>query len=107
MKVRTWHFDALLAALFATASAWMLWVSRVQAASAVRRYGHNVDSGALEYAAVVLFLLPLAILFGAAAIAGAREWRVGRYVHWFAVACAVCPIVYGAIAAGSGDFVGA
>jgi hypothetical protein len=98
MRVRTWHFDALLCALFATASAWMLWVARVQAAGAVRQYGFNVDSGALEYAAVVVFLLTSAVLFGAAAFAGAREWRLGRYVHWLAVVAAICPIAYGAIA---------
>ena len=98
MKVRTWHFDVLLCALFATASAWMLWVSRVQATGAVHQYGYNVDSGALEYAAVVVFMLPLAVLFGVAAVAGAREWRLGRYVHWLAVVGAACPIAYEAIA---------
>jgi hypothetical protein len=98
MKVRTWHFDALLFALFATASAWMFRVSREQAAGAVRQYGYNVDSGALEYAAAVVYLLPLAVLFGAAAVAGAREWRLGRYLHWLAVVAAVCPIAYDAIA---------
>ncbi len=101
MRVRTWHFDTLLCALFATASAWMFWVSREQAAGAVRRYGYNVDSGALEYAAVEVFLLPLAVLFGLAAVAGARDWRLGRYVHWFAVVAAVCPIAYEAIATAS------
>ena len=98
MKVRTWHFDTLFCALFATLSAWMFWVSRAQAADAVRRYGYNVDSGALEYAAVVVYLLPLTVLFGAAAVLGAREWRPGRYVHWLAVVAAVCPIAYGAVA---------
>jgi hypothetical protein len=101
MRVRTWHFDPLLCALFATASAWMFWVSRGHAAGAVRQYGYNVDSGALEYAAVVVFLLPLAVLFGVAAVAGARNWRLGRYVHWLAVLAAVCPIAYGAIATAS------
>lgn len=101
MRVRTWHFDTLLCMLFATAGAWMLWVSREQAAGAVRQYGYNVDSGALEYAAVVVFLLPLAVLFGVAAVAGARDWRLGRYVHWVAVVASVCPIAYGAIAPAS------
>ena len=101
MKLRAWHFDALLCALFATASAWMFWVSRVQAAGAVGLYGYNVDSGALEYAAVVVFLLPVAVLFGAAAVAGAREWRLGRYVHWLAVVAAVCPVAYEVVALAS------
>ena len=64
-------------------------------------YGYNVDSGALEYATVVVFLLPLAVLFGVAAVAGARDWRLGRYVHWLAIVAAVCPIAYGAIATAS------
>lgn len=94
MKVRTWHFDAALAALFAAACAWMLWVSKEQAVAAVREYGYNVDSGALQFAAAVVFLLPVAALFSTAAIAGARGWRVSRYMHWFAVVAAVCPIAY-------------
>ena len=65
-------------------------------------YGYNVDSGPLEYAAVVVFLLPLAVLFGVAAVASARDWRLGRYVHWLAVVAAVCPIAYGAITTASG-----
>ena len=101
MNVRTWHVDTLLCVLFAIASAWMFWVSREHAAGAGRQYGYNVDSGALEYAAVVVFLLPLAILFGVAAVAGARDWRLGRYVHWLALVATVCPIAYGAITTAS------
>jgi hypothetical protein len=98
MKVRFWHFDAALCTLFAMACAWMFWSSRAAAADEVRRYGYNVDSGAIEYAAVVVFLLPVALLFGAAAVAGARGWRPGRYLHWLAVAAAVAPIAYDAVA---------
>ena len=94
MKFRTWHFDAALSALFAMASAWMFWVSREQAAGAVRQYGYNVDSGALQYAVAIAFLVPVTVLFSAAAIAGSREWRLGRYMHWLAVAAAICPIAY-------------
>ncbi len=98
MKVRTWHFDAALAGLFAAACLWMFWVAKEQAASAVRQYGYNVDSGALQYAVAIVFLMPITVLFGAAAIAGSRGWRLGRYVHWLAVAAAVCPIAYEVIA---------
>jgi hypothetical protein len=99
MKVRTWHVDAALCTLFALAGAWMSWVARAAAADAVRRYGHNVDSGVLEYAAAVFFLLPVALLFAAAAIAGARGWRLGRGMHWLAVAAAVAPIACAIVAA--------
>jgi len=78
----------------------MFWVSREPAAAAVRQYGDNVDSGALEYAAVIVFLLPLTALFGLAAVAGARDWRLARYVHRLAVVAAACPMAYGAIATG-------
>jgi hypothetical protein len=94
MKARTWHFDAALSALFVAACAWMFWASKQQAAAAVRQYGYNVDSGALQYAVAIVFLMPVAVLFGAAAFAGAREWRLGRYVHWIAVFAAVGPIAY-------------
>jgi hypothetical protein len=92
MKARTWHFDAALSALFAAACAWMFWVSRQEAASAVRQYGYNVDSGAPQYALAIVFLMPVTLLFGLAAIAGASEWRLSRYVHWLAIVAAVCPI---------------
>jgi hypothetical protein len=101
MKVRTWRFDAALAGFFAAACLWMFWVAKEQAASAVRQYGYNVDSGALQYAVAIVFLMPVTVLFGAAAIAGSRGWRLGRYVHWLAVIAAVCPIAYEVIASAS------
>jgi len=58
MKVRFWHFDAALCTLFAMAGAWMFWSSRAAAADAVRRSDYNVDSGAIGYAAVVVFCCP-------------------------------------------------
>ncbi len=98
MKIRLWHVDAALGALFAMAGAWMYWRSGEAAAVAVRRYGHNLDSGAIEYAVVVVFLLPVALLFGVAAVAGARGWRLGRYLHWLAVVAAIVPFAYDAVA---------
>lgn len=94
MKVRFWHFDAALSTLFAMAGVWMFFSARAAAADAVRRYGYNADSGAIEGAVVVVFLLPVALLFGVAAVAGARGWRPGRYLHWLAVAAAVAPVAY-------------
>jgi hypothetical protein len=95
MKVRTWHFDAALAALFGVTCAWMLRLSKQHAEAAVLQYGYNVDSGALEGSVAIAFVLPVAVLFGVAAFAGSRKWRVGLYLHWFAVIVTVCPIAYG------------
>lgn len=81
MKARTWHFDWALALLLAAGGAWQIWVANEQAAAAVREYGYNVDSGALNYAFAVAFLLPVAALFGVAAVVGARGWRLARFVH--------------------------
>ena len=87
MKIPTWQFDGALAAMFAIYGAWLLWDTQAEAADAIRQSGHPpVDAGALAPAFVILFLLPLATLFSAAAIAGARGWRAHRYVHWLAVA---------------------
>jgi len=94
MKVRTWHFDAALAGIFAAASLWLFWVAKAQAASAVREYGYNVDSGAIPYAVALVFFMPVAVLFVAAAVVGSRGWRFGRSLHWLAIAAAVCPIAY-------------
>lgn len=83
-----------MSALFAPVCAWIFWVSKRQAAVAVRQHGYNVDSSALQYVVAIVFLMPVAVLFGTAAIAGAREWCLDRYVHWIAVFAAVGPIAY-------------
>ena len=92
--MKAWHFDAAVSALFWATCAWMLWLSKQNAEAAVREYGYNVDSGALEASVAVAYLFPVAVLFGAAAFAGARKWRLGLYVRWLAIVVAVCPIAY-------------
>jgi hypothetical protein len=76
----------------------LLWLSNEAAADAVRRYGHNVDSGALEFVAAVLYLAPVALLFSSAAITLWRGWRIRWYAHWFAVAVAVVPLLIPGVA---------
>lgn len=91
MKIRMWQFDGCLAAMFASYGAWLLWDSQAKAAVAIRQSGHPpVDAGAFVLAGTVLFLLPLAILFGVASVANGCGWRIGRYVHWFALIAALC-----------------
>ena len=89
--------DAAFAVLFATAFAWLFHVSVEAAESATTRYGHNVDSGALEFAFASLYLGPMAVLFASASVAIWRGWRFGRALHWVAVLGAVAPIAYAAM----------
>ena len=80
----------LYAAIFLAAlSALLIHVSNSAADDAVRRYGHNVDSGVFEWLAGVLYAAPLALLFGFASLALSRRWRIGRIAHWLAVAAIV------------------
>ena len=84
--------DIALAFLYTGLFAWLLDASQEAAADAVRRYGRNVDSGALEYIAAVIYFAPVALLFGSAAVCLWRGWRIRWYVHWIAVAGAVVPL---------------
>jgi hypothetical protein len=84
--------DIALALLYAGVFAWLLHASHKAAADAVRRYGHNVDSGALEYVAAVLYFAPVALLFASAAVCLCRGWPIRWYAHWVAVAGAVVPL---------------
>ena len=59
------------------------------APDAVHRYGHNVDSGAIQWMLAVGCLGPLAFLFALASLALARNWRIGAYVHGLAVLAVV------------------
>jgi hypothetical protein len=81
-----------IALLYAGVFAWLLHASHEAAADAVRRYGHNVDSGALEYIAAVLYFAPVALLFGSAAVCLWRGWRIRWYAAGVAIAGAVVPL---------------
>ncbi len=86
--------DLWAAACFAALSLLLIYAGNRAAADEVQRYGHNVDSGALEWMVAVLYAAPLALLFGFASLALARRWRIGRSAHWLAVAAvAALPIV--------------
>jgi hypothetical protein len=87
-------FALMYAALFGC----LVHASNEAAADAVRRYGHNVDSGALESMAAVVYSAPVALLFGLAAVSLSRGWRIRWYAHWFAVAGAVVPLFLPAVA---------
>jgi len=67
-----------MCALLAIASVWLLWLSRARAAEAALRYGRNTDSGVLEFAVGIAYLLPATVLFGVAAVAEGRAWRARR-----------------------------
>ena len=55
--------DAIVAVLMAVGAGYLLYVSREAAADAVRMYGHNVDSGAVESIAGGLYCVPNVALF--------------------------------------------
>ena len=84
--------DIIVAFLYAALLAWLVHASHEAAADAVRRYGQNVDSGALEFIAAVFYVAPVALLFGLAAVCLWYGWRVRWYAHWVAVAAAVVPL---------------
>ena len=87
-------FDGAVAVFFGVLCGWAIHESYAAAQDAIRRYGHNVDSGALVGALAILYLGPVALLFGLAAAAMWRNWRLRWALHWFAVACAGLPLVY-------------
>jgi uncharacterized membrane protein len=90
--------DIVLAFVYAGVFVWLLHASQEAAAGAIRRYGRNMDSGALEYIAAVIYFAPVALLFGSAAICLWRRWRIRWYVHWIAVAGALVPLLMPGVA---------
>ena len=70
--------DGGLALMGAALRGWLVRVSNEAAADAVRRYGHNVDSGALEWIAAVVYCFLVALLFSLAAVS---LWR-GLRIRW-------------------------
>jgi hypothetical protein len=90
--------DIALALLYAAVFAWLLHASDEAAADAVRRYGRNVDSGALEFIAAIVYFAPVGVLFTSAAVCLWRGWRIRWYIHWIAVAGAVLPLLIPGVA---------
>lgn len=89
--------DAMAAALFGCGCVWLILSGRWQAQLAVERYGHNVDSGVLEWAVAFLYLGPAALLFALSSLAGSRAWRFVKALRWLAAAFALMPVVLGLV----------
>jgi hypothetical protein len=85
-------FDTICVALFAALAGWLYFASKTAAAGAIRDYGHNVDSGAIESVVAGLYCGPVAVAFCVAAAAMYRDWRIKWYLHWSAVLFAVVPV---------------
>jgi hypothetical protein len=84
--------DTICAASFVALAGWLFYASRIAAAAAVREYGHNVDSGAIESVVAGLYCGPVAVAFCVAAVALYHGWRIKWYLHWLAVLLAVVPV---------------
>ena len=81
---RTFGFDAAIAVLAAASVA----ASIVEAI-----FTANADFGDFLNAIRILYPASVAILFGLAALSLLWAWRIRWYIHWFAVACALVPIL--------------
>ena len=86
--------DAAVALLFAFLCAWSIYVANAAAAEAVRLYGRNVDSGAMLYAAAVIYMAPAALGFGLASLSMFLAFRFRWVVQGLAVALAAVPVLF-------------
>ena len=93
MRIVAW-IDAVFSCVFVLLVVLLIYLANQAAADAIRRYGHNVDSGALAYFVAIVYLAPVAVLFAFASCALFLGWVIRWYVHWFAVLCAVAPIIF-------------
>ena len=91
------RIDVAVAVVFATLFVWSIYAANEAAADAVRRYGHNVDSGALQIAAAIVYFAPVAFLFALASLSILRSWRIGRTIHWLAISYAIVPLGLAAV----------
>jgi hypothetical protein len=70
------------------------YVAHRAAEEAVRRYGHNVDSGALVALVGWFFFLPAALLSALAAIAFWRGWWLRWLIEAAALAWCFLPVIF-------------
>jgi hypothetical protein len=84
--------DITCASAFVALAGWLFYASSSAAAAAIRDYGHNVDSGAVESLVAAIYCAPVAVAFGVATAALYRGWRIKWYLHWLAVLFAVVPV---------------
>jgi hypothetical protein len=68
-------FSVAALAMFA-AGIWLVIEANAAAADAAHRYGHNVDSGALEFFVAIVYCVPAALLLAVAALSLWRQWRL-------------------------------
>jgi hypothetical protein len=85
--------DALVALAMAAAAVWLFRLSGEAAAEAIRLYGRNVDSGAIESAAAGIYFLPNVVLFALSSIAVWRAWRIRWFLQAGALVWLVVPVV--------------
>jgi hypothetical protein len=85
--------DIIAAGSFVALAGWLYYESGIAAATAVREYGHNVDSGAIEPVVAALYCGPAAAAFSVAAVSLYYGWRIKWYLHWLALLVAVVPVV--------------
>jgi hypothetical protein len=85
--------DTICASAFVALAGRLFNASSLAAAAAIHDYGHNVDSGAIEFMVAGIYCAPVAGAFGVAAAALYRDWRIKWYLHWLAVLFAVVPMV--------------
>jgi hypothetical protein len=90
---RSSRHDAIAAVTFAALAVWAFLSASQAAAETIRRYGHNVDSGAYRLFLALFYLVPVAVLFALAALSHWRGWRVARGLHWVAFLYALSPFV--------------
>jgi hypothetical protein len=79
------YLDAIVAVVMVVSLGWLIHASSRAAAEAIRLYGHNVDSGAIEGITATLYCAPNAVFFAIAAVAMWRGWRI----RWFAQGLAI------------------
>ena len=89
--------DTLCASTLVVLAGWLFHASKSAAAAAIRDYGHNVDSGAIESMVAGIYCAPVAVAFGVAAAAFYCDWRIKWYLHWLAVLSALLPVAVQAL----------
>jgi hypothetical protein len=94
------YLDAIVAVLMVASLGWLLHASSRAAAEAIRLYGHNVDSGAIEGITATLYCAPNAVLFAFAAVAMWRAWRIRWFAQGIAIVWLIGPVMFATFAKG-------
>lgn len=85
--------NAVVALVMTACVPWFLHLSREAEAEAVRRFGRNIDAGALEEVAAKFYFMPGALLFGLAAILVAKRWPLRWPVQLACMLWLLIPVV--------------